>query len=247
MEKRAVLWGVTFAAVLALGCSTQLAKGLRNGVYPLGYMLDSKQCAEKAPVTVRLDTVCYCKEFNSFGDSLTAKTKFWYFIPLVVFNFGGATYNCELGKASLDKNIIDFVKSAYVKEATRSGCFRLVDSGDADYTLNVSIQNHETKGPYSSFFYVYFALYIYGFGDMHSAGPGQSKVSMAISLKGKDGAVFNRQFEKTTMTEMIRNKKNDLNEMNRNYVNGLVESLSMAFKDCIEQSVCAVNDQVVKK
>ena len=95
--------------------------------------------------------------------------------------------------------------------------------------------NHETKGPYNTYFYLYFALYIYGYGYGQTAGPGQSKVIIKTTLKGKNGSVIEKQFEKETQTDMLRNK-NNVHELRQNYVNGMVESLSMAFKDCIEKN-----------
>jgi hypothetical protein len=240
------LAGICFIAVLMLGCAKQLTKDLQQGVYPIDYMLDSKVCGQKTPITIRLNTVSYSTEFKEFKDASIAKTKYWYFVPLVFINFGGSGYNCELGKASIDKNIVEFVKKSYAKEASRSGCFQFVDSGNADYDLDVTILSHETKGPYSTYFYMYFALYLYGYGYGQTAGPGKSKAVIGISLRRKDGSVFERQFENETSTEMLRNK-NNVNELKRNYVTGMVESLSMAFKDCIEKSVLAINEQISKK
>jgi hypothetical protein len=233
-------------AVLTFGCAKQLTNELQQGVYPIDYMLDSKECKQKAPITVCLQNVSNSNEFTTFKNAMIAKTKYWYFVPLGIVNFGGTGYSCELGRASIDKNIIDFVKSAYIKEANRSGCFQLVESKNADYSLDVSILNHETKGPYNTYFYLYFALYIYGYGYGQTAGPGQSKVIIKTTLKGKNGSVIEKQFEKETQTDMLRNK-NNVHELRQNYVNGMVESLSMAFKDCIEKSVLSINGEIIGK
>lgn len=229
--------------ILPLGCVKQLTSDLQSGVYSIDYMLDSKECKQKAPITIHLKNVNYDKEFTTFKDFSSAKMKFWYFIPLAIVNFGGTVYDCELGKASIKKDVVDFVKSAYIKEANRSGCFQLVESENADYNLEVTILNHETKGPYSSYFYFYFALYLYGYGYGQNAGPGQSKAVIKTTLKDKNGSIIERQFAKKTKTEMLY-KKNDVSELRWNYVNSMVESLSMAFKDCVEKSVLSINEEI---
>jgi hypothetical protein len=240
------LWIVCFAAIIMTGCAGTLKTDLQGGVYPINYLMDSDECTQKSPVTIRLGKVSYCDAFTSFKEAMEVKRKFSYFIPLILVNFGGDFYNCELGRASIDRSVTDFVRSSYRKEAARSGCFQLVDSDIADYTLDISIVEHETKGPYNFYFYAFFAFYVYGYGYGQTAGPGRSDVKLEITLRDGKADVLKKQFESSVQTEALKNK-NDVSELRQHYVISMVESLSMAFKDCIEKSIESINEKITGK
>lgn len=92
-------------------------------------------------------------------------------IPLFFVNFLVNGYRCTLGRRAFDRRFDNFVKDAFTKESERSGCFEVVDDGSEDYTANLTIVENETTGPYSNFFYRYFAGYVCGFCYREKAGP----------------------------------------------------------------------------
>ncbi|MBN2286735.1 MAG: hypothetical protein JXI43_09830 [Tissierellales bacterium] len=241
MSKRKLLPFITIAFLFVLfsGCAKQLTRDLQ-GSFPLDYMQDSEICNHKAPIKVAIGNITNEVELN---DLTYARTKYFVPIPLLFVNFGVSGYSCKLGQSAFDSKIEDFVRESFEKEAQRSGCFEIVKDGSEEYTANLSIVEQETKGPYTKYFYMYFAMYVYGYGYGQKAGPGQSSIALKMDLKNENGESFSKQFESQTSTEMLRGK-NDVKELRRNYVIGMVESVSFAFKECIENSVLAINQHI---
>ena len=228
--------------VLFSGCAKQLTRDLQ-GSFPLDYMQDSKICSQKSPVKIAVGNVSNEVELK---DSTYARTKYFVPIPLVFVNVGVSGYSCKLGQAAFDSKIEKFVRDAFEKEAQRSGCFEIVDDGSEEYTVDLTVVEQETKGPYTKYFYMYFAMYVYGYGYGQKAGPGQSSVILKMDLKNRNGESLSRQFESQTSTEMLRGK-NNAKELRRNYVIGMVESVSFAFKECIENSILTINQHISGK
>jgi hypothetical protein len=193
---------------------------------------------------MRLIDEIYTEDPTRGTNDLTyARTKYFVPVPLLFVNFGVSGYSCKLGQSAFDSKIEDFVRDSFEKEAQRSGCFEIVNDGSEEYTADLSIVEQETKGPYTKYFYMYFAMYVYGYGYGQKAGPGQSSIALKMDLKNENGESFSKQFESQTSTEMLRGK-NDAKELRRNYVIGMVESVSFAFKECIENSVLAINQHI---
>ncbi|MBD3345935.1 MAG: hypothetical protein GF401_12805 [Chitinivibrionales bacterium] len=239
LKRNVLLVAIAFLIVFLSGCAKQLTRDLQ-GAFPLDYMQDSEICSQKTPVKIALGKVSNEVELN---DSTYARTKYFVPIPLLFVNFGVSGYSCKLGQAAFDSKIENFVREAFEKEALRSGCFEFVNDGSEEYTVDLTVVEQETKGPYTKYFYMYFAVYVYGYGYGQKAGPGQSLIALKMDLKDNNGESFSRQFESQTSTEMLRGK-NDAKELRRNYVIGMVESVSFAFKDCIENSVFAINQHI---
>jgi hypothetical protein len=221
------------------GCAKQLTSDLQ-GSFPLDYIQDSKQCNERSFKKVAITGV---KNTVELADSTYASLRYVVPIPLLFINIGVSGYMCKLGQAAFDTKIENFVLESFKKEAQRSGCFQIVDDGTEDYTVDLTIVDQETKGPYSKYFYLYFAVYAYGYGFGQSAGPGESSVVMNMNLKGKNGTSINRQFESQKKTEILKGK-NDAKELRKNYVVGMVESASFAYKECIENAITAINQHM---
>ena len=223
------------------GCATQLT-GQFRGVSSLGYIMDSKECSVKQPVTIKFMPVI---DNTGMGDTITVKgTSF--VIPLVALDFWGSNYHCVLGRNSIDRPIAPFFYKSFESEAKRSGCFRLIDSDSADYTCQITLSKGSCVGPYSHFGGFYFLVFAFGFFDNHSAGPGVSTITMDITLTKKSSPVFKKKFISERKTEMLTLQHNRLDELQNNFISGLVESFSFAMKDCIEQGVKAIDSVVVQ-
>lgn len=230
---------VLFSLSFFTGCAKQLTRDLQVSS-SLEYLQDSKICENKTPTRIAIGSV---SNESNLQDSTKAHPLYFVPIPLVFFNFGVSGYMCKLGLSAFDNQLENFVKDAFVKESQRSGCFEVVNDGSEEYTVNFTIVENETKGPYSKYFYMYFALYVYGYGYGQKAGAGETNIALKMDLIGKDGKIISRQFESMRKTEMLRGK-NNTKELRKNYVIGMVESASYAFKECIENSVLAINQHI---
>jgi hypothetical protein len=240
MSKKRLFVTVLVISILMLsGCAKQLTRDIQ-GTFALDYMQDSKICKQKLPIRIAIGSVNNKVELK---DSTYARTKYFVPIPLILFNIGLSGYSCYLGQAAFDVKIEDFVRKSFEKEAQRSGCFEIVNDGSEQYTVDLTVAKQETKGPYSKYFFMYCAIYVYGCAYGQKAGPGQSNVLLKMDLKKNGDKVLSRQFDSQTTTEMLQGK-NNVKELRRNYVIGMVESLSFAFKDCIENSVLAINKHI---
>lgn len=232
---------VTFYILLNfVGCAKQLTRDLQE-TSSLGYLQDSKICEKKTAIRVAIGTV---KNEAELDDSTSAKLQYFVPLPFVFINVFLSGYTCKLGHNAFDMRQEDFLKDAFVKESQRSGCFELVNDGSEDYTVNLTLVNNEIKGPYTKYFYMYFALYVYGYGYGQKAGPGKVSMALKMDMVAKNGNNISRQFESTKKTELLRGK-NNAQELRRNYAIGMVESQSFAFKECIENTVFAINQYIM--
>jgi hypothetical protein len=229
----------TFIMFNFFNCAKQLTRDLQS-YSSLSYLQDSKFCEQKTPTRIAIGNV---KNEAKLKDSTKANLLYFVPIPLVFVNFGISGFTCKLGRSAFDIQLEDFVKNAFAKEAERSGCFELVNDGSEEYTVNLTIVENEAKGPYTKYFYMYFAMYVYGYGHGQKAGPGEVNIALKMDLVGKNGKNVSRRFESVRKTELLRGK-NNAKELRRNYVIGMVESVSFAFKECIENIVLSINQYV---
>jgi hypothetical protein len=206
------------------------------------YMMDSKTCETKKPVTVKLETII---DSSKMPDYLTAKTSLFLFLPFVICNVVTTQYNCAIGRSSLDCSIKPFLRSSFEAEAERSGCFELTRSDSADYTCTITISECKSTGPYNSFFAVYYAIFVVGSVRGHTAGPGNSTVTLSSTLKNNKGEIIPLKFTASNKTLMLKNS-NNVRSLQKTYVNGLVESLSFSFKQAIEQTIQGINSEINK-
>lgn len=208
-------------------------------------MFDSRQCEKRLPITVCFKNVSYASDFKEV-DFTYSKLKYWFVVPLVMLNIGTSEYTCVFGKSSIDRDVLPFVRESVEKECNRSGCFRLTSPDSASYDLSVSISNYRSVGPYGVFFYMYFFMYVYGFGYNHTAVPGESQVVLKMTLTGRDGSVYEKEFN-VLKESLVLKGRNDVRELRRNYTNSMIEALSMSFKESIEDVVKSINDHFVGK
>ncbi len=75
------------------------------------------------------------------------------------------------------------------------------------------------------------------------AGPGGSSVALKMDLKQGDKTIASEKFSSYTTTDMLRGK-NNVKELRRNFLIGMVELVSFAFEECIENAVYTINAQI---
>jgi hypothetical protein len=231
-----------FVSVMFSGCAKQLTRELRSNIYPMKYMMDSKNCEAKKPITVKLETII---DSSNMPDSLTAKTSLFLILPFVVCNAVTTQYNCTIGRSSLDCSIKPFLRSSFEAEAARSGCFEITRSDSADYTCSITLSECKSKGPYNSFFVAYYAVFVVGSVYGHTAGPGNSTVTLSSTLKNNKGKIIPLKYSASNKTLMLKNN-NNVSSLQTTYVNGLVEALSFSFKQAIEQTIQGINSEINK-
>jgi len=232
--------------IVFMGCASTNAikKALDKQVFPITYLYDSKIEEEK------IDDGVYIKPIQNNSQSLNktaqvVKTK-GLIVPLLVFNMWDYQYDCDLGESGVQEDIPEFVRKSLIEESERSGKFRIVQSVDScDYILEMSINDHSVGGPYRENGFAYFALYFYGYNYRETAGPATSHVSLTAKLiKGED-VLFEKELLAEKVSAPLKRQYRKTNELYTDFSNSMVESLSLAYKQVIEEIVIEINKQII--
>lgn len=235
------------SAVLLCSCAgnSTIATGMSKTPYPLSYLHDSKKIDNKAKVNLCLQ---YIKnETKAFPETTTVENKGTFVLPLLFINVWDVKYDCTLGKNNINEDISSFVKDKLVIESQRSGNFILLqDSNNCDYSLELTINNHITTGPYREYGNIIFLVVAVGANSSKSAGPAISIISMHLKLSKKGVVVLEKDIESSVVGRLIKSRYSSTDELQADYANSMVESLSYAFKDCIEKAIQEINSNIIQ-
>lgn len=226
---------------LIVSCTStkQIQKNMNSKGYSLAYIMDSKISDLKDSISISVDTVLFIPGIIS--DSTTIKKEKGWFLPLVFVYVWNSQNKCSQGKSMIEEDIPSFLKTSLESEISRSGNFNIDTKRKSDYSIELSIDEIKTEGPYVSSGFFYFALYAYGYSYSDRAGPAISKLRVSYKLKRGDQIVHSNSFSSEKITEQINKRYTNTNILQQDYAVSMVEATSYNFKNTIEQIVNDLN------
>jgi len=232
---------------LIAGCTStkKIQRNLNSKSHSMAYLMDSKISDVKNNINVALDTIYF--NSNIISDTSIVKKKKSWFIPLVVVYVWHAQLDCSQGKSMFTENIPEFLRYSMMDEVKRSGNFSIDTLNYPDYTVELSIDELKTEGPYISSGFFYFALYAYGYSYSDVAGPAISKLDVSYRLKRGDQVVCSNSFHSQKITRQINRKYTNLNILQQDYAASMVEAVSYNFKNVIELITNDINSYISNK
>jgi len=249
MKRITLLFLTLVFLIYLIGCANKRA--LRHvdikNPQSLQYLNDSEQIPEKKDITVYLSSVEIEKELpyepriEKIGNIMKPHPILGVLGVYALYAQFGSKFNYELGKKSIMEDLGSFVRQQLIKEAERSGIFNLDTTGtDYDYTLRVTFKDQKVAGPYEDKTTVIATFF---WRSLRKAGPGYAKTLTDFTLMSEGEEII---LDKTIPTEnrtafldrWVKNEK----EVQKQYTIAMVESLSKAYKETIEQIVQELNN-----
>lgn len=226
---------------LIVSCTStkQIQKNMNSNSYSMAYIMDSKIADSKDSITVSLDSVLFNPGVMS--DTTKIKREKGWFLPLVFVYAWNSQNKCSQGKSMIEEDIPSFLKTSLISEINRSGHFNIDTLGKSDYSIELSIDEIKTEGPYLSSGFFYFAFYVYGYSYSDKAGPAISNLSISYKLKKGGKIVHSNSFSSERVTEQINKRYTNTKILQQDYAISMVEATSYNFKNTIELIVNDLN------
>lgn len=230
-----------FGLALIASCTStkNIQKNMNSKSYSMAYIMDSKIADSKDSMSICVDTILFDPSIMS--DTTKIKKEKGWFLPLVIVYVWNSQNHCSQGKSIIEEDIPSFMKTSLVKEINRSGNFNVDTLNKSDYSIELSIDEIKTEGPYVSSGFFYFALYIYGYSYSDIAGPATSNLRVSYKLKKGDQIIHTNSFSSEKVTEQISKRYTNTNFLQQDYAISMVEAVSYNFKNTIELIVNDLN------
>ena len=227
--------------IFIVGCTStkKIQKNMNSKSYSMAYIMDSKIADSKNSISISVDTVLFNP--GTMCDTTKVKREKGWFLPLVFVYVWNSKNKCSQGKSMIEEDIPSFFQTSLVSEINRSGSFNIDTSNKSDYSIELSIDEIRTEGPYVNSGFFYFALYAYGFSFSDRAGPAISNLRVSYKLKKGDQIVHSNSFNSEKVTEQINKRYTDINILQQDYAISMVEATSYNFKNTIELIVNDLN------
>jgi hypothetical protein len=212
---------------------------MNSNSYSMAYIMDSKIADSKDSISISIDTI----QFNSsiMSDTTKIKREKGWFLPLVFVYVWNSQNKCSQGKSMIEEEMPSFLKTSLESEINRSGNFNIDTLNKSDYSIELSIDEIKTEGPYVSSGFFYFALYVYGYSYSDKAGPAISNLSVSYKLKKGNQIIHSNSFSSEKVTEQINKRYTNPKILQQDYAVSMVEATSYNFKNTIELIVNDLN------
>lgn len=226
---------------LIVSCTStkQIQKNMNSNSYSMAYIMDSKIADSKDSISISVDNILFNPSIMS--DTTKIKREKGWFLPLVFVYVWNSQNKCSQGKSMIEEDIPTFLKTSLISEINRSGNFIIDTLDKSDYSLELSIDEIKTEGPYVSSGFFYFALYAYGYSYSDRAGPAISNLSVSYKLKKGDQIIHSNSFSSEKVTEQINKRYTNTKILQQDYAVSMVEATSYNFKNTIELIVNDLN------
>lgn len=229
--------GLSF--IVSCTSTKQIQKNMNSNSYSMAYIMDSKIAYSKDSISIRVDTILFNSDIIS--DTTKIKREKGWFLPLVFVYVWNSQNKCSQGKSMIEEDIPSFLKTSLISEINRSGNFNIDTLDKSDYSIELSIDEIKTEGPYVSSGFFYFALYVYGYSYSDRAGPAISNLSVSYKLKKGDQIIHSNSFSSEKVTEQINKRYTNTKILQQDYAVSMVEATSYNFKNTIELIVNDLN------
>ncbi len=227
--------------LLSVSCSESkmLQKSLAKYQMPIGYLHDSQTINYPASdsLFVRLN--------NEPLDSITSVSKIKaLFLPFIVFNYYEINMKVNLGQNSFQQPYSEFFKGSLIEESKRTAYFGITDrvANDSVYTLDITIDSCSTISKYRRTSSVMYLLIAYSYGFSESGYPAETNMKVSAKLS-KGGRLIYQKNYRIKNDQPFLNPRNP-NNIRRDFVANMVESLSLSTKQCIEDIIFDVNSAI---
>jgi hypothetical protein len=235
--------GLTFFVSCTL--TETIQKNMNSNSYSMAYIMDSKIYDSKNNISISVDTVLF--NTNLMSDTTKIKREKGWFIPLVFVYVWNSKNKCIQGKSMIEEDIPSFLKTSLISEINRSGNFNVNTLNNSDYSIEISIDEIKTEGPYVSSGYFYFAIYAFGYSYSDRAGPAIANLRVSYTLKKDDQILHSNTFSSEKVTEQINKRYTDTKILQQDYAVSMVEATSYNFKNTIELIVNDLNTFFIKQ
>ena len=230
--------------LFACAPTKEIYRGLAKQPVSLSYLYDSPIATQGSSVTVGMSPPALSAAGIRQVSHLE-KTKSRV-LPLLVYNHWKNEFIYTLGKASAQEEITSFVREAWLAESYRSGLYLPDTNMVADLLLEIEIERAYARGPYKADGVCIFALIAYSYAEWEYAGPGIAYSRFIYRLKKGETVLWEKATESTHSSELLNNQVKTVQKLREDYTTHLVESLSLTFKDNIEEVVREVNKYIIK-
>lgn len=230
---------ISISFLISCTSTSTIQSNLNENKYSLEYLMDSEVSNTKKDIMVSVDTIFFNPGIME-AITIVEREKGW-FIPLIVFNMWKSANNCSLGHSMFEEQIPSFLKESIIEEINRSGDFKVDSDITANYSLEITIDEISTKGPYISSGYFYTSIFSYGYSYSDVAGPALSNMRISYNLKKSDEIVLSNSFNSEKITEQIDRHYTNTKHLQHDYAVSMVEATSYNFKNIIELIVYDLN------
>lgn len=226
---------------LAFGCTSvnRIQKNMNKYMYSMAYEQDSIVAKPKYGISVFVDTVLFNPGLMN-DTTIVTREKGW-FLPLVFVYIWDSQNTCTQGKKIIADDIPSFCKAAFVQEINRSGSFFSDTLQNSDYSIELSIDEIKTEGPYISKGFFYFIVFATGFSYADRAGPALSTLSISYKLKKGLDVVHCNSFKSEQFTQTMSKLYITVDGLQQDYAETMVMALSANFRNVIELIVDDLN------
>jgi hypothetical protein len=231
---------ITLPLISCMG-PKRLQKKLNKDQYSLGYLHDSQKTENKTGISLSPEVIDL-----SDSASLTYVIKIdGYYINLLFLYDYEYNFTVGLGKNSVKPSLVDFIKKSFIKESERSGAYVINDTAaDKSYTIAIGILEYKTECKYHK--------EGSGMGDNSewkiNVQPSQGKLKLLIKLLNSNNEiVFTKEYETEMLSDFLPPGSESENEINKNMMINMSETLSLCIKENISKIVSDMNEILLKK
>jgi hypothetical protein len=241
---RFIFFITTLTLIVSCTSSRKIQTNMNSKNYSMIYIMDSKIADSKNNISISVDTIL----FNSgiMSDATKIKREKGWFLPLIVVYVWKSHYKCSQGKSMIAEDIPTFLKNSLKNEINRSGNFSMGTFNNSDYSIEISIDEIKSEGPYLSSGFIYFAWLAGGYYCTDKAGPAISNLQVSYKLKKGNQIMHSNSFSSEKTAEMINKRYNKPKMLQRDYAISMVEATSYNFKNTIELIVNDLNSYFKK-
>ncbi|NLT03888.1 MAG: hypothetical protein GXY09_08515 [Bacteroidales bacterium] len=228
MKQQTLLCLIVLILTTACSSTKSIQRAMDKRSHTLRYLMDTRPVKIKSPIIVRIDSVAFNPAL--LPKSTTVVREEGMYVPLVLVHYWKAQNTCSLGQSGFLEPLPSFVKSSLINEINRSGQFSADSLSETEYTLDLSIDAFEAKGPYKSEGFFYFLFVIYGFNYYDIAGPAMTQLNITYQLKKNGQPVFSGNHNAKRETEALNKPNVTSSKLQENYAASMVEATSFNIK-----------------
>lgn len=232
--------------VFMISCSESrmLLKSLSKYQAPLDYLHDSKinEC-DKSP------QIALAKFENQFLDSATTVSKINHkVLPLIIYNYEEINLAVKLGQSSLKQDYSDFFGKSFAVESQRTGCYTLTDNQtESKYSIEITCDTCTINSKYQRNSTVLYLLIAYSMSFQERGFPAKTDLGLHVKLRKERELIWEKKYSIKKTQPFLNAQMRDTEQLRSNFVTNMAESLSLSTKECIEQIISDINQEIEKQ
>lgn len=228
--------------VSLIGCTStkKIQTSLVEDKQSIAYLMDSELVQNKLNYSINVDRIQFSEGVK---DEVEVIKSTGFIIPLLVFNYWESKKICFQGNNLFVGDLRDELKYAFVREANRSGVFKVdTSTTESIYDLTINIEEFSAVGPYMSQGYYVFAMFIYVYSFGNYAGPAETQIKLNYTLSKNGVVVKENNFTHSKTTEQLKKGYKNGKELIRGFATSMAEASSNNVKSGYEDLVQDLNE-----